>query len=221
MKINELKLDVPMSSKSIHPFLKSKEYEHLGTGHQAIAYYSKKFPGKAIKTIYISGKNDPQYQFLRVCVNHQNNPYFPKIYAYKMYKAKEFEYTDEADYEYASINPTNDPFEVPPSRKPYVLLVVMEKLIKFDEDNDRILKPLLSKLNISYSEYLDKPSSSVRNKFLDSTFRKKLIASTTDKYFAQALRIMDPLFNKFYPDIHFSNIMIRSNGQVVFVDPFS
>ena len=56
-----------------------------------------------------------------------------------------------------------------------------------------------------------------------STFRRDIRNLSTDKHFKDAMRILEPLFARkgFYADVHLANMMIRSNGQLVFNDPLA
>lgn len=215
MKINELKLDVPVSTKTISPNIRSKEYAILGVGYQAVAYYNKRFPDKVIRASYIHGKGDAHYQLLRVFVNHQNNPYFPKIYSYKIYNAKEFFSDDEDKNNYIKKRTALHPMH---GNKKYVLLIVMEKLAEVPYDNT-VRTAILNKFLIDMREYTS-TYLGFEYRFSRSDARKELRNETDDQNLAQAMRIMEPLFNRYGIDIGFNNIMLR-RGQIVFTDIFA
>lgn len=211
--MNELKLDIPISQKPISPLLKGKNYEFLGSGFQAIAYFSKKFPGKVIRASYIQGKNDPHYQFLRLCVNHKTNPYFPNVYTYKIYPSKEL-YSTKEEEEFVK----RYMHELRPDYRPYVLIVVMEELKQIPH-NLHIRKEIVKKFMMDPNVYHQDLDDAFIDRFDTKDSRKELIANTPDKYFAQALRLLEPLFNRYYEDVAFKNMMLRGN-QLVFTDPF-
>lgn len=232
MKIQELfekKLNMPVSSKLTSGILRNRNLGHLGTGVQAIAYYHNKFPDKVVKMITVEGPNDPSYQFLRLCINHPDNPYFPKIYAYKQYntsKSLNDELTGEdRDRQYEEVNPTDSP----PEWAPHQILVVMEKLhtIKANEplatrllQNCGILPNNLFDLK-KYKLLSNSPLAATKIPFEDDNSRKELYQNTTDPQLKKALRLLEPLFKKFYPDLRPQNIMLRKTGgtHIVIVDP--
>lgn len=231
MKIENLlekKFDMPISQKKTSGILKNKNIPHLGTGVQAIAYYHKKFPGKVVKMVSIEGENDPSYQFLRLCVNHPENPYFPKIYAYKQYNTSgEQESHDtytERGQKYEEIDPTDSP----PEWNTHQMLVVMERLYDL-ETNERMAIEMLQSigvlpqdLTLLTSGLSNSPLSYTRLSFKTPEARRQLFRETRDHNLKKALRLLEPLFNKFNPDLRKTNIMIRKgqNGtHLVFIDP--
>lgn len=231
MKIENLlekKFDMPISQKKTSGILNNKNIPHLGTGVQAIAYYHQKFPGKVVKMVSIEGETDPSYQFLRLCVNHPENPYFPKIYAYKQYntsgeKDNHDTYTERGQ-KYEEI----DPEDSPPEWNTHQMLVVMERLYDL-ESNQRMAIEMLQSIGVLPKDLTtldfslsNTPLSYTRLPFKTPEARQKLFRETTDNNLKQALRLLEPLFNKFYPDLRKTNIMFRKgqNGtHLVFIDP--
>jgi hypothetical protein len=196
------------------------------TGIQAIAHLHQKFPNKIIKTVQISGKDDPSLAFARVCMNHQDNPYFPKIYHLKIYPMPKdmdsFEYEQQFSKEYEGL--------YAPTKGKYVMVVVMEKLYSSVNHPD-IARPLLLSLGMltpsdqpHISQFSGKLTSvgNTADKFDTKQSRKQLNAAA-DPYFKQALRLLEPLFNKHHPDMHGGNWMIRMSPtpHIVFIDPIS
>lgn len=216
----EKKIVMPVSSKVTSGILKNKNLNHLGTGVQAIAYYNQKFPGKVIKTIAITGPGDPSYQFLRLCVNHQDNPYFPKIYAYKQYGMKD---TGDREDRYAEI----DPEDSPPESSEFQMIVVVEKLHSLTSTHVPLLQSVgilpsdLNTLKYARSTEVRPPLTATKNMFVDQKSRKQLYQMTPDVNLKKALRLLEPLFQKFYPDLRQTNIMVRNSGQphLVIIDP--
>lgn len=79
MKVSDLfevKLDIPTSKKPLSKFLQHPKLSHLGTGVQAIAHQHTAKPGTVVKTIFVSGSDDPSYQFLRVIKTIQTILFF-------------------------------------------------------------------------------------------------------------------------------------------------
>lgn len=229
MKVQDLletKLSIPVSKGNTSGILKSSHMPHLGTGVQAIAYYNEKFPNKVVKAISISGTDDPYYQFLRVCINHPGNPYFPKFFAVKQYTTSgdAESSAEERARKYAEI----DTEDSPPDWAPHQLIVVTERLHHLKSNNDLavsllqecgILPEDLS--TIKYRIYTD-PLSYTKDAFATKSDRMELAKNTKDPSLKQALRLLEPLFNKFDPDLRQHNIMIRmSNGapHIVLNDP--
>jgi hypothetical protein len=225
----EKKLDIVQSKGKTSGLLRDRNLTYLGSGMQAIAYMHKKFPSKVIKTVNISGSSDPVYQFLRICINHSDNPYFPKIYAYKQYITS----GDEDGISYADFQSTA-PGEYPPEFKDKHLIIVMERLFPLDANIDLSIKALQQCsilpndiLSALKQVYPDADASNVDplwligNTFDDPTKRKIVYNRTKDPHLKQALRLMEPLFANFTEDLHSDNIMLRlgPTPHPVFIDP--
>jgi len=180
----------------------------------------KKFPNQIVKTIQISGTGDPSYQVLRLFLNHQDNPYFPKILAVKMFKTdnsspkgreREFDLID-VDMQYSPA----------PDALANTLYVVSERLF----DLPGITESDLERLGIDdfpipvqFRGHRRSAEIKFRMAFKDWTFRKQMYYLSLDKDFKQALRLLEPLFRHYESDMHGSNVMIRENGHWVIVDP--
>jgi hypothetical protein len=228
MKIRELlekKLVIPKSKKPISGIIQSRGLSHLGTGWQAIAYKLKSRPNTVVKTMAVHGENDPVFQFLRVASNHQDNPYFPKVYFMKMYPMDDSSKA-EREYEMDLVYPN----ELPPGRRDNVIVSSMEKLNEFSTLGEQGGLAVLNAIGIHPKQPERKfnyPVSTVN--YISTLFekpesRKQIFNLTTDPQLKQALRLMEPLFRKFHPDVHGGNIMYRNgpNGpHLVFVDPVS
>jgi hypothetical protein len=124
--LNKTSPTIKTSKSSTSGILTHSTQQVIGGGAQAIAYLHKKFPGKVIKTIQLSGTDDPVYQFMRLAMKHQNNPYFPKIYSVKMYPTTQDSMDDRAD-EFDILDTKGD-YNPPPDTMNYTAYVVMEKL---------------------------------------------------------------------------------------------
>lgn len=219
------------SNKEVQDTIRNTNQRVIGIGAQAIAYLHQKFPNQIIKTIQISGTNDPQYQFLRLCLKHQNNPYFPKIFAVKQYKTKDVSRKERSDKFSELQGEYGEPFDdIPNEAQKYTLFVVMEKLQPFSHMG--IFRQLgvnptpddmtpRDKQSLRLTSGLNRTDIMIRMAMSNPIFRKKVIMTTPDPKFAQALRLLEPLFKHYSPDLHTGNIMIRGSNQLVFIDPIT
>jgi len=226
MKIHELilekKIEIPTSKKPLSGVINKPQLSYLGNGIQAIAYAVQNNPNIILKFVAISGPSDPAYQFLRVCHNHPENQFFPKILKFKLYDISKFSYDDMEWFEQQ-----HDFFLEPEqSKAKYQLLIVMERLFDYPNNGVELLCNNLGIMDIVNStDPSGKFPAHVKfsKAFFDDNTRNKIRHSTTNKQFSQALRILEPLFrnNQFEPDMHFNNIMRRKNGQAVLIDPIT
>ncbi len=223
MLLNEI-LEKPSSQirttqKPASDLLDSPHHTMLGTGAQAIAYLHKKFPGKVIKTIQIHGPNDPSYQFLRIILKHQDNPYFPKIFSVKMYPMKAVNDRFRRSM-FDDIDPTGE-FSPPPDQSNYVLYVVTERLSPLTAMTTADLErfgiedfPIPQHMQ----KYNRQAEIKFRMAFKDADYRQYIQQVVKDPKLKQALRLLEPLFRHYDPDMHGGNIM-RRGSQWVFMDP--
>lgn len=217
------------STKAISNVLYSTD-EHasvLGTGAQAIAYLHKKYPEKVIKSATISGISDPTYQFVRLCLNQQRNPFFPKFFFAKMYDHKE-DIKKEIEFD-DNFNDTGD--NLVPPKKGKVLVVGLERLERIDKESlfnicnsldiYNVIKD--TRLNPRIERHATSNFDKFRMKF-DEVFRQPmnrrlLMKNANNPDFIKALRLMEPLFRHYESDLNLGNIMVRNNAQLVFIDP--
>lgn len=217
MRISELKLTSPTSNKPISGYLDNKNIEYINNGIQAMVYAHKKKPNSVIKIISIEGTKDPAYQFLRICVNHPNNPYLPKIYAHKIYRTEQMSLDDIEELEK---NPAFD-FEPVQEGRPYQLFLVVERLQEFPATHlDTFLQqlnlyPLVNRFAQTRKTTLE---IGFRMMFQDTQGRSILRRYANDKNWANALRLLEPIFAKHESDVHIGNLMLRGN-QTVLNDP--
>ena len=219
------------SKKTVSPFVPHKNHQVLGIGAQAIAYMHKKYPGKLIKTIQIYAKDDPQYQFARLCLNHQDNPYFPKIFGVKMFTSEDMHYQKRED-QFGKISDKDLVLGEPaPSQLDYTLYMATERLKPINtinqSDLDRMgivlpeVDPRLIAQWTAASNRYNRASVleyHFRFCFEEPHLRQQLTNGVTDPQLKQAFRLMEPLFRHYRPDMHTGNIMLRGS-QWVFVDP--
>lgn len=209
--------NIRTTNKLVSDLINTKHHEIVGVGAQAIAYLHKKFPGKIVKTIQIFGVNDPSYQFLRMVMKHQDNPYFPKIFSVKMYPSNIINQQVRNDM-FDDTDATGE-FSPPPSQKGYTLYVVTERLTPLKEITEedlysfgiRVIPPLPSAQQPS-------PDIRFRRAFRSEGYREHIRYFVKDLKLKQALRLLEPLFRHYEPDMHKGNIMLRGK-QWVFVDP--
>lgn len=231
MLLNEI-LEKPSSrigtsKKPVLDILGSKNHEVLGVGGQAIAYLHKKFPGKVIKPVQIVGPEDPQYQFTRLCIRHQDNPYFPKIYAVKMYPTKELDWREREEMFSRKSDKDRVLGSEAPYQMPFTLYVVTEKLHKIRD----ISVKAIAKMGIIVPPIAPDEWSRFRteeqgieehfaNMFRTPAGRLNIMRTVHDPKLKEALRLLEPLFRNYTPDMHFGNIMLRGN-QWVITDPIT
>lgn len=119
-----------------------KKWEKLGYGAQTSAFLHTN-SGTAVKVLYVEGPQDPAYQFLRLCLQHQNNIHFPKIYTYKQYKTKD-----------------------PDVSK---IIITMERLYKITSSNVNIVSHLLNTaIRTPTSLKLDMKDASFRKQLIEN-----------------------------------------------------
>lgn len=206
MLLSEIKLNIKTDTKprSFTPNVKNASV--LGSGVQTIAYAHKKYPNAVLKVSGVLGKNSAAVQFLRVCVNHQDNPFFPKIYSYKLVPAKEM---SEDDRDYLEDEGADLMID-----SPYYLISVVERL-------DKVYAPgvvsALAAMNIDANEFEDAYEFE-DDRVLNRRRRKLVYDKCNNTQFKQALRLLDPLMNTYIPDLHSDNFM-RRGSQLVINDP--
>lgn len=185
---------IPMSRFRDLEYYTPNKWNDIGVGQQSKVFAYDKHPGKVVKiTMALNGKEDPAYQFLRVCLSHQNNPFFPKIYNVKQY----------------------------PSGDELKLIISMEKL---EHLNNQDFEKIQQLMNIPFiPEPEDKQEAvtgGMHHSFTKPGVRKHIINNTKNPHLKQALRLLEPLFQHYGPDMHLGNIMKRGS-QFVFIDPIT
>jgi hypothetical protein len=217
--IIEKQLDIPRSKKAISGIIQNKNTHVLGSGIQAIAYAHKKHPNSIVKAIAVSGKDDPAYQFLRICVNHPDNPFFPTVYKAKMYNTREMS-DSELEFVEAQLS-----LGMAPEESLYQILCVVERLKEFSLERGTTQCEILANLGIVKFRKVDNNNIGAfrveaANVFKTKESRSLLYQRATDPQLKQALKLLEPLFNKYDPDMHLGNVMLRGT-QLVIVDPVS
>ena len=191
----------------------------IGVGIQAIAYTHDKHPDSVIKTTSITGENDPAYQSLRLFYNHQDNPFFPKIYTYKVYPTRTLS-KEEIKFLKSSHKLT---LHGVPRQKEFTLVVVMERLKPILSITDEEILKLFDELGvIKYKGDIDefiRYKRIIRNRF-ENPYEREMLRLSPNKQFAQAIRLLEPLFRHHDADMHFGNLMLRGK-QLVIMDPIT
>lgn len=138
-------------------------------------------------------QEDPSYQFLRLALQHQDNPYFPKVHKIKGY----------------DIN-----------GRTTQTVSKMERLYPMAWDD---VKKFLTVLGIDPHPYGSFDTIGLNNSiyanFKKPEWRVKYASRSPDANFKKALRLLEPLFRHYGPDMHFDNVMVRGNGEIVLLDP--
>lgn len=204
MKLYEL-LSKPIpnlrkSTKQLQPRLdvNSGKLSPIGNeGGQSSAFLHSK-SGKVVKvSMLYTGENDPIYQFVRMCLNHQDNSHFPKIYSVKQYPGDD---TDELR-----------------------LALTMERLYPMEWDDIKTYVKMLGINPDDWSQF-DQTTLSlhVKDMLEKPNVRYKIYKMTTDPSLKQAMKLLEPLFRNYSADMHFGNVMVRKTPQgpqLVFMDP--
>ena len=189
MLLHEITLDVTKLHN--HP-------KQLGAGVQGVAFDTNK-PNTIRKVYGLDSLNDPYYQFIKMIEQHQDNPFFPRIYRHHVYKNKPLKQSHISDYFMTGV-------------------VMMEKLYPLYRgplDNDTIAA-IFENLGLKFNTPDD-----LYPMFENRTAIQQVINTTTNDTFADALRILIASGRKSY-DLHAGNWMVRLTSvgpQIVILDP--
>jgi len=202
--IQEKQLEPRDSNKEISIIFNKKV---IGAGCQSIVYDLNR-NNLVLKVFPLNSTSDPSFQFIRLAYNHSENPYFPKIKSYKVYRFKEIPEDErqrlKLEFDYYGID---EHFN-------FIMVVAMEKLK--DGNSDEKLELLSKKFQVDF------PIS--YNFMIDMTYhRHKLIETTTDKHLKNCLRLLEPLFRRkeYAIDVHLGNFLFRGPTEIVFSDPIA
>jgi len=188
-----------------------------GEGVQARVYHTGQ--GMVTKVASAESMDDPTLKFLKIVLDNQDNPFFPKIYHARLYKDKT-------------------------GQKEHMLIVVqMEKLTplqssKIEDAAIGLFHQLGFELNQS-EEYkiAERPPEKQKqariqyyaryvDMFFDATEekREKLLKSSKNPQFNEAIRLLYPYVEYGMSDLHAANWMARltkHGPQLVIIDPFT
>lgn len=204
MRLDELvKRRKPITKK----FPNFHNIDIIASGAEGTVFKPKKSPNTIIKKVFLreeNGKIISSYlDFIDTIMDHQDNPYFPKIYKAVVHKS------------------VGDPY----------LILSMEKLHNMNhpilKDTARqLLSNLFKGGEIDFDSYgrisfinLEDLAHSLGFDSVES-----MISASRDPKFKEAYRILKPLLKKYDDDLHEGNIMVRLTGhgpQLVIIDPLT
>lgn len=181
----------------------------MGAGTQSYIYGNEKSRPNSISKITRLERNlnDPSVDFTELAMQNQNNPFFPRISNPKIlaYERSRFDRLFWLAMQQEKLQPMT-------GKKTQDAAAGMLQSLGFT-DNDDFQK--------SMWEY--GPDELLRGAFNDPAWRQKMIDSTNNPHFAEALQLLGPLFDKHKSDMKQDNFMLRMTQhgpQVVFIDPF-
>jgi hypothetical protein len=218
MKLQELFENIDISTETPVSFKGQKWFpvsgDLVGTGMQAKVYHTGQ--GVVTKVASIGGMNDSTMKFLQIILDHQDNPFFPKIYHARVYKDKD-KRIDRL-----------------------VLLVQMEKLTPLSSDKIEdaaihLFDQLGFELNdveertIAAASYNSRQGVRLQmltryvDMFFDTTQdQDNLLQKSKNPKFNEAIKLLHPYMDGM-SDLHAGNWMVRLTGhgpQLVIIDPF-
>lgn len=171
--------------------------KRLGGGIQGTAFKHLRIPNTVIKTAKVNHpETDGYVKFIKLALDHQNNPFFPKIYNAVLRELSADIYAFE-------------------------LIIQMERLHKItSEELFDVTPQLFKRLGFKLDDLED-----MWDYLNDPDIWKHLIEKTKNPQFAEALSLIlsvDPALRAH--DLHTDNWMIRLTSvgpQLVVIDPFS
>jgi len=178
--------------------------EELGTGDYGAASAHPRQQNVVVKSAYVKDpKTDGYLKFIRLVQEHQDNPFFPKIYKAKMIKHSKYE--------------------------GYDLILTMERLHEANDPkiSDAVVQNferlgLPSNIAASTTKKGYESVTASRKWLEDSSNRQELAKNTPNPKFREALNILEPLLAGSNNDLHARNWMVRltsSGPQLVVIDP--
>jgi hypothetical protein len=214
MKLSEILQEAINLDKPIPISLKSGleipdiKGELLGKGVEASAYHTGQ--GTITKIIGIDPDESPKVssaiRFLKLILQHQDNPFFPRIYNAKLYRNRNYKGMRDA--------------------MEYFIMVQIEKLIPFSQKNiEDIIPALFKQIGINDDEEWNfKQIRDYKYAFIgaDTAFLQKTAARSKNPKFKEAIELLVPYFKQHGMDLHHGNMMIRltpHGPQLVLTDP--
>lgn len=172
----------------------------LGSGVQGMALSTNKT--NTVRKIYgLDNLQDPYYQFIHLIQQHQDNPFFPRIYRHNVYKNKPLTQSGSIKYNMTGV-------------------VMMEKLQPLDKVDSKlpneVIFSMFANLGINLHDLID-----LYGFFEDRHAIQHIINITPNEKFAEALRVLTSSGRKAY-DLHSGNWMVRLTSvgpQIVILDP--
>jgi len=185
------------SPSSNVPSRAKKDATFLAQGRQGMVLSRSKKINMVTKLFGFNDQHDGYLRFLQLAIQHQDNPYIPRVSNLRLY-----------DKQYAS-NYMDDRYE-------QVGAVDIEKLLPLS--NRRIATAVAAKL--AMLGVTRKASINEDGLWYNYTQALKVGEITRDEQFEEAIKLIDSLGGQ--SDLHMGNIMVRltSTGpQLVLVDP--
>jgi hypothetical protein len=173
-----------------------------GGGYGSSIYLDLKHPNRVLKSVVVDSLNDPYVRFIKTADKFQDNPFFPRIYGYKIIEN-----------------------QFPGNVDAYQIFVFMERLVPIHKLNNRVARYLLKRVGINFDANwnLEDDDSELAVLTSDPNERKRIRSTTDYPKFKQALRVLEPLFRAYGSDMKIDNIMVRQTKtempQIVLVDP--
>jgi hypothetical protein len=179
--------------------------KNMGSGVQGYATMHPTQQNVVVKTADVYNVDEDAYvEFVKLALEHQDNPFFPKIYKAKLVRMGEFFHR---------------------------LVITMERL--HDISKPKIADAIVAnfrRLGIP-QDVADTTTSTdtikviaIRALLNDRIYRQHLAKVTPNPKFREALTLLDPYIEKFVNDLHAQNWMARltpSGPQLVIIDPIN
>lgn len=194
-----INMDSPLTKDEfIKKFKKLNGFKEIGSGTYAKVYGSKNCEFVYKIGYYTNAKKDPYLSYLRAIAG-SNNPAFPvvrtiSLCSFKNPKAKGKEKLNRYSHNF------------------YV--VEMEKLARFDRS--KTSAPYVS-LHEELDNHVNFEAYSVTGKSVLTIKEEGLVDEIPQ--IDEILQLLDRLGEKFKPDWHSDNLMMRQDGQLVITDP--
>jgi hypothetical protein len=235
MKLKEIILETIDITKSTPVDFKGTEFfpisgDLAGQGVQAMVYHTGQ--GVVTKMAIIHnevGESDPTLIFLKLILQHRDNPFFPKIYHAKIYEDK----TGEQSHKLLLIQMEKLTSIENPKMHDVVMelfqrlgLISQDRIQKIQRrgiqqknDLETIRHATLYNAAIGIDDLTDRWASKTKKDKL----KAQVFKTAKNPKFKQAIQILEPYMQEYGSDMHEGNWMVRLTGagpQLVIIDPF-
>lgn len=194
-----IKMDSPLTKDEfIKKFKKLNGFKEMGSGTYAKVYGNKNYPFVYKIGYYTNAKKDPYLTYLRTIAG-SNNPAFPvvrtiSLCSFKNSQAKGKEKLNRYTHKF--------------------FVVEMEKLARFDRS--KTSAPYVH-LYEELDNHVNFEAYSVSGKSVITIKEEGRIDEIPQ--IDEILQLLERLGEKFKPDWHAANLMMRQDGQLVITDP--
>lgn len=195
-------------------------------GVESRVYKHKKHPNIVTKVALVASKETPYVKFIETILQHQDNPFFPRIYNAKLIERPPDE---EEDWR-------KDLYDEPDQ---YLeLFIQMEKLHSLKTGQLRETLPhIFKQIGVDFispesleraahtvpgEDWEESASGQLFGAFETRQGRRQLIDKSKNPMFKEAMRVLEPHFEEFGADLNIGNIMVRltnTGPQLVIIDP--